>query len=1029
MQKKNNFPMVVVIIGVFIVFLIILFSTFGRSGKGGQSGVLQQQTAVQRLADESGQPVDYSIENGVIRHLSFKWSGQTGQSSQAVLSDFLVEFADLFNIENIEQQLQLIDTIQSDFGNNTYRYRQVYNGVPIYGSDLVFYVDQYGILNGYEGGYSAGLSINTQPSISESDAVDAVEKYTSSNTLELIQPGSLVIYDPAVFGGTDIDQSRLAWKIDLASDEGSSENIYSTFLVDAHSGEMIFEIPILYTAKDFAIHDAENKKRWDLARIFLGKLVAPKQVMDEDGLLDEDETVDEEAQNVWQHMHTIYDFYNSNFGWKSYDGEDSQITAYINFEFNGMSNIQCKNAAWDHKNEIMLYCDDTTDSVDVFAHEFTHGVSGALVDFSVESGKVSESNALNESYSDIFTAFIDEEHPWQICFSDCAGGDLVRDLSDPHNHPKREFPETYDELSEPGEESCEGDEKNGCGHVNSTIHSHAVYLFTSSIGVEKAQNIMFYSLKDGYMPSNANFKTARRVITNTCQRLIGEFGITSQDCAVVEDAYESVGILDETKSVEPQQEEQPDSVITVIAPIPQTTAVPQTTSLDSETVLVMDISGSMNEYDISGVTKIEAAQHASSSLLDVIKTEQEAYSGSISHSIGLVSFSYTSYTESQLTSSIDDVQNMIWNLYPDGQTAMADGLQAGIDLFDENNTSKQIIVLLSDGLPNASSTGWFWTQEEYKDEVIELSSQAGERGICVYTIGFGDPSADEDSDKYIDEGFLRDIASASKCGDYYNAQDAGQLADVFVELRHASMGSILFEKSGTINQGENLDLGSFSVPGGQSQMLFTLNWPGSQLTAALVDPGGKTVDSGYPGATISSQDTITSVVIESPQGGDWHLQIYGQDVPEGVISYNTVVSTRSAGKGKSTSSWLWVVLGGVVVVIALAASRKPGQVAAAGARQAQGPRLVFTNGSLAGKQLKLSTDMLIGRSEKCQIQIPDPSVSRKHARIVYANERWFIQDQNSSSGIYVNGKKEQSIRLHSGDVIRLGNTEIKFYSR
>ena len=277
--------------------------------------------------------------------------------------------------------------------------------------------------------------------------------------------------------------------------------------------------------------------------------------------------------------------------------------------------------------------------------------------------------------------------------------------------------------------------------------------------------------------------------------------------------------------------------------------------------------------------------------------------------------------------------------------------------------------------------------------------------------------------------FYVKVASASKCGSYYLARDAGQLADVFVELRHASMGSILFQQSGTINQGENIDLGTFAVSGNQSQMLFTLNWPGSHLTANLVDPDGKTVDDSYQGATISSQDTITSIVITSPQAGNWHLQIYGQDVPEGVTSFNTVVSTRGGAVTESDLTWMWFVLGGAAVAVALVALNKPKQRNNIRNGRAQVPRLVFISGSITGKQVRLAADMLIGRSENCQIIIPDPSVSRKHARIRFANNAWFIQDQNSSSGTFVNGKQVQSIRLRTGDVIRLGKTEINFYDR
>ena len=140
MQKKNNSSIVIIIIVVFLMFLVLLFTTFGKTDKGGQgnsvSDIILQQTAVQQLANESGKSVDYYAENGVMRHLNFEWTGQAGQSPQEVLSDFLNEYVDLFNITDIDQQLRLSRNLtdKSDFGDSTYcNINQIYNGIPVYG--------------------------------------------------------------------------------------------------------------------------------------------------------------------------------------------------------------------------------------------------------------------------------------------------------------------------------------------------------------------------------------------------------------------------------------------------------------------------------------------------------------------------------------------------------------------------------------------------------------------------------------------------------------------------------------------------------------------------------------------------------------------------------------------------------------------------------------------------------------------------------------------------------------------------------
>ena len=123
-------------------------------------------------------------------------------------------------------------------------------------------------------------------------------------------------------------------------------------------------------------------------------------------------------------------------------------------------------------------------------------------------------------------------------------------------------------------------------------------------------------------------------------------------------------------------------------------------------------------------------------------------------------------------------QDMISGMSPNGRTAMADGLQAGIDLFGSTFPNKTLI-LLSDGLPNISlNSGSSQDVDFIKQQVIDLSTQAGQQGVCINTVGFGDPSMGADS---IDEDFLTRVASASGCGKFYYATDAIELANVYVD--------------------------------------------------------------------------------------------------------------------------------------------------------------------------------------------------------------------------------------------------------
>ena len=176
-----------------------------------------------------------------------------------------------------------------------------------------------------------------------------------------------------------------------------------------------------------------------------------------------------------------------------------------------------------------------------------------------------------------------------------------------------------------------------------------------------------------------------------------------------------------------------------------------------------------------------------------------------------------------------------------------------------------------------------------RQEVLALASEAGRSGICIYTVGFGESLAGGGS---IDEDLLRQIASTSGCGEYYSARDATQLANVYVELRHTSTGNIMMKQSGNIAQDQEVDIGTVNIPEYQSQILFTLNWPGSKLEPSLIDPNDQPVDENYPGASVSAYSSLATIIIKDPMEGLWQVGARGVDVPEGNTSYNAILSAR-----------------------------------------------------------------------------------------------------------------------------------------
>jgi pSer/pThr/pTyr-binding forkhead associated (FHA) protein len=69
---------------------------------------------------------------------------------------------------------------------------------------------------------------------------------------------------------------------------------------------------------------------------------------------------------------------------------------------------------------------------------------------------------------------------------------------------------------------------------------------------------------------------------------------------------------------------------------------------------------------------------------------------------------------------------------------------------------------------------------------------------------------------------------------------------------------------------------------------------------------------------------------------------------------------------------------------------------------------------------------VIGRSRECDIQIEDPSASRRHAEVRQEGTAYWIVDLDSTNGLEVNGLRVRRAKLDHGDTITIGSTEIAF---
>lgn len=70
-------------------------------------------------------------------------------------------------------------------------------------------------------------------------------------------------------------------------------------------------------------------------------------------------------------------------------------------------------------------------------------------------------------------------------------------------------------------------------------------------------------------------------------------------------------------------------------------------------------------------------------------------------------------------------------------------------------------------------------------------------------------------------------------------------------------------------------------------------------------------------------------------------------------------------------------------------------------------------------------EMLIGRHHSCDVVLDDATVSRRHARLLFRDGRWIVQDLESTNGTAINGTRVGRCELRPGDHLALGDALVR----
>lgn len=93
-------------------------------------------------------------------------------------------------------------------------------------------------------------------------------------------------------------------------------------------------------------------------------------------------------------------------------------------------------------------------------------------------------------------------------------------------------------------------------------------------------------------------------------------------------------------------------------------------------------------------------------------------------------------------------------------------------------------------------------------------------------------------------------------------------------------------------------------------------------------------------------------------------------------------------------------------------------------------RFVINPKSSGQKEVPLNSQAVsIGRDPTNDLVLSDSMVSRRHAMLELRNETYYVRDNNSSNGTFVNGDRlEEEVALKDGDLVSIGSSKLLFHA-
>ncbi|MFQ5430193.1 MAG: M4 family metallopeptidase [Phycisphaerae bacterium] len=512
------------------------------------------QAAKLHLSPRTGTP--RQIAGGILQTAVAGRSGEVDAARTA--RAFLGANRALLGLQDPDVELTLLSTRRGTLNRQHLRFKQSYQGVEVWPSDLVIHLDPQGNVDLMDGAYVRtpdGVAVD--PLVAQDEAVAAA--------VDEFGPGQVKSGpDLILYTGLQSDTTpRLAWRMELHA----SLSEHWLVVIDARDGQVLTAhnevctgrvngsgVDVWGRTRSLSVWEAEgtyylvdtSKTMFDpsstpperaTTRGGIHILDAANQEPDAEGNIPV-AMVSSTSPDSWAvpaavsaafGLSETYDYYLDRHQRNSLDGNGGNIVAIVRY------GRDYRNAFWN--GELMVFGDgqNYAGSIDTVGHELTHGVTENTSDLLYRD----QPGALNEALSDIFGELVEARTAGRPDWLKGAelGGAPIQNYMDPHaaeQLPGVPNPATMSEF-------VATEEDNGGVHINSSIINHCFYLLAEgmngAIGIRDAEAI-FYRAATVHLVQNSQFVDCRLACVQAATEIFGAGSSQAQTTAAAFDAVE-----------------------------------------------------------------------------------------------------------------------------------------------------------------------------------------------------------------------------------------------------------------------------------------------------------------------------------------------------------------------------------------------------------------------------------------------------------------------------------------------------------